>query len=477
MTDRLLRLWPWALAGYFLLQFLLRVGLGGALETDEAEMVLLTPGWQPGYGPQLPLYSWLQMGAFTVLGRSVVALAALKNLMLLATFLFLWAGLRRMLPPALALGGTLSLFLVPDVFWEGQRATTHSVALMMMVSATIWAVARVLDRPDRANHLVLGVVLGLGGLSKFNYWLVPVSLALALATLPTLRERLSGRGLALSAAVAALILAGPVAWMLRHPELAFASSYKLANKEVLAGLPWLGVLAGTAVALASGLGLLALAVLALRRWGGAGDMAAGETGRAFLVLLARAAAIAAGLFLAGMLLGGATGVTSRWMLPVFQLAAPPAVALVLARGSARGLGLLAGLAAGLAGLTLAGMVVSRHLGEARGAVDFAALEAALAPLDPAGRPILADFYLGGNLAYRHPDWTVRPFLPVAPPPPPGTEVLVLTRDRASALGGLRKAGWPEAAMEVAGQLEIAVPYARSSGHLAVTATVVQRVAE
>lgn len=472
MSDRLLRLWPWGLAGYFLAQFLLRVLLGGALETDEAEMVLLTPGWQLGYGPQLPLYSWAQMAAFSGLGRTVVALAALKNLMLLATFLFLWFALRRFLPPPLALGGTLSFFLSPDVFWEGQRATSHSVALMLMVSATIWAVARVVEAPGRANHALLGVVLGLGGLSKFNYWLVPVALALAALTLPAIRARLSGRGLLLALGLAAAILALPVLWMARHPDLAFASTYKLSAKDdVVAGLPWLGVLTGTGAALVAGLGLVALVVVALRALGPA-PQPLPEAGRDFLRLLARAAAIAAALFLAGMLLGGGNGVTPRWMLPVFLLAAPPAVALTLARcrpGAGR---VLAAVVAALAVLTLAGMVVSRHVGAARGTVDFAALETAIAPYDPAGTPILADFFLGGNLAFRHPDWAVGPFLPVAPPPAPGRKVLVLTRDPASPLGSLRRAGWPMEAVEVLEQRAVAVPHRGSQDRLAVTATLV-----
>jgi 4-amino-4-deoxy-L-arabinose transferase-like glycosyltransferase len=457
------RIWPWLLAAYFALHLVLRVALGGALETDEAEMLLLTTGWHWGYGPQLPLYSWVQMAAFTLLGHSVLALSLVKNLMLCATYALLFMSFRHSMPQRFALLATLSFALLPDVFWEAQRATTHSVALILMVAATIWAAARLVQRPGWPSFVIFGVVMGLGGLSKFNYWLVPLALLLAAATMPTLRKRFWTRGMLLSVLVAALILAGPVWWMIQNPEIAFASTYKLSEKLV-SGLPVLGVLRDIVTGLVAGLGFVILVSLGLRalRRDTQDDVSA--QGLEFLTLLMRAAWFALFSFALAAVLAGATSITSRWMLGVFLLAAPPLLfAAVRGRAVASGR-VLAGLVTCLALLTLVGMVASRHFGAARGAVDFARLDVALAVMAPQDHQILADFYLGGNLVYSHPDWRIGAFLPLQPLPAVGDTVLVISRDATSLRTELARAGWPDAdRITVLDQTVVDLPYARAPG--------------
>jgi len=57
-----------ALAVYFLLQLLVRVTVAGGVEKDEAEQLLWTQTLAWGYGPQPPLYSWLQWAVFRLTG-------------------------------------------------------------------------------------------------------------------------------------------------------------------------------------------------------------------------------------------------------------------------------------------------------------------------------------------------------------------------------------------------------------------------
>lgn len=466
------------LAAYFTLQLGLRLAIGGALETDEAEMVLLTPGFRLGYGPQLPLYSWLQAASFAIFDKTTFALAILKNLMLFGTYALTFAALRPLLPLRLAVAGTLGLALLPDVFWEGQRATTHSVALMLMIAATFAAASSLLRRGRSADYLLLGLALGLGSLSKYNYALVPVALALAGLTLPPVRARLADRRILATLAVALALVAAPALWMLRHPELAFASGYKLTvGKAEAEAMPWLSGLAESFEGIAAGLGLAALVAAALGlslRSRAAAPLP--EPGEAFVRLLSRAALIGFALFLAGVIVAGATHVTPRWLLPVFVLAAPPLLvrAVAMARPVAfRG---LLGVVAVLAALTVVGMAGARLYGPARGAVDFADVEAALAPFAPGSTPILADFYVGGNLALRNPDWQVATFLPTRPQPAPGAPVLVLTRGAPDLEELLGRSGWtaPETA-QVLESLDFRVPYRfDDSETLALSARLVAR---
>ncbi|AMY67890.1 glycosyltransferase family 39 protein [Frigidibacter mobilis] len=478
-VDRATRSVVLLLAGYFLLQLALRLALGGALETDEAEMVLLTPGFRLGYGPQLPLYSWIQAASFAVLGKTIFSLAILKNLMLFATYALTFAALRPMLPLRLAVAGTLGLALLPDVFWEGQRATTHSVALMLMIAATFAAMSGLLRRGRMADYLVLGLAIGFGGLSKYNYVLVPVALALAGMTLPQMRARLADRRILASLSLAAALVVAPVWWMLRHPELAFASGYKLTLGEAaVETLPWLSGLGDSFAGLAAGLGLAALvaAALGFGLRSRAAAVALPEPGETFVRLLARAALIAFAIFLIGVVFAGATHVTSRWLLPVFLLAAPPLLIRAVAMARPVAFRSLLGVVAVLAALTVVGMAGARMYGPARGAVDFADVEAALARFDPETTPILADFYIGGNLALRNPGWQVAPFLPIRPEPAPGTPVLVLTRGEPNITSSLGRSGWdaPETAV-VLDSLDFRVPYRfDDSKTLALSARLVAR---
>ena len=73
--------WPWTLVicGYFLFQALYRRLLGGGLLIDEAQMLLWSRELAWGYGPQPPLYSWLQWATFAAVPDRLLALALLKN--------------------------------------------------------------------------------------------------------------------------------------------------------------------------------------------------------------------------------------------------------------------------------------------------------------------------------------------------------------------------------------------------------------
>src|SRR5262245_44003926 len=80
-----------ALVVYFGLQTAIRVLLSHSVDLDESEQVLFSQRLAWGYGPSPPLYTWLQIAMFTATGPSVLGLALLKNILLLATYLLTYA--------------------------------------------------------------------------------------------------------------------------------------------------------------------------------------------------------------------------------------------------------------------------------------------------------------------------------------------------------------------------------------------------
>lgn len=412
-----------ALALYFALQTTLRVALGGALEVDEAEMLLLARDWRLGYGPQLPLYNWLQVAAFQVFGLTTAALVVTKNVVLFLAAAGLFLGLRRVLPFGQALAGTLSLAFLPNVVWEFQRASTHSIALL---AATTWTMAlglAALDRGRRRDWVALGLVMGLGGLAKINYWLVPVTLLLAAMWPGVPRPRVSRAMLAL--ATAALVVAVPYAWAIRNAGQSLSSVRKMyrADTGLPPGIEGLGeALTGTAAGL-----VIALLAASLLWRSGRGRAAEGPDWPG--PLLVRAGAMALALSFATIALGGVSEVQSRWLVPAFCLIACGLFIAAARSAPSRALSRLVTAAAIVGAVTLAGMYEQRNHGRTTARIDFAPLAALGDRLAPDA--VVAAYHVGGNLALLRPGLDIRAgVLPTEPPlsgrilalgvdPPPG----------------------------------------------------------
>ena len=382
-----------ALALYFAAHTALRALAGGGLEVDEAEMLVLARGWHLGYGPQLPLYNWLQVAAFDLFGHTAFALAALKNLVLFTAMALLFTGLRRVVPVTLAIAATLSFALIPNIVWEFQRASTHSIALLATVTATIAAVLAVVDPARRTGWgtgVALGLAMGLGGLAKFNSWLVPVSLGIAVMSDPSLRARVRMGPVLGAVVVTMLIVAVPYTWVWQHPGVALASTAKLYQAD---GNALLGV--GRAVGgFALGAVPLAVAALAFR---GTGAVPWPAT------LLLRAAGIGFMLTLTGIILGGVTVVQARWLVPIYALLGPGVMIWAVRAAGPLGLRRLMGVTVAIGVLTLGGMANLRLHGKTTGGIDWAPLAEEVMTLTQGVVPVLADDHVGGNLIYQQPE--------------------------------------------------------------------------
>ncbi|MFP4125140.1 MAG: glycosyltransferase family 39 protein, partial [Alphaproteobacteria bacterium] len=127
IADRVAAAAPLLIVAYFALNGLLRTFVPGGLGLDEAELVLHAQRLELGYGPQPPLYGWLQAAAFALFGVEKAALALVKNAVLATAFLAVWAAARGAGADArLAFAAVLATALVPGITWEAQRALAHT---------------------------------------------------------------------------------------------------------------------------------------------------------------------------------------------------------------------------------------------------------------------------------------------------------------------------------------------------------------
>lgn len=449
--------WPLVICGYFALQVVWRRLLGAGLNLDEAEILLWSRHLALGYGPQPPLYSWLQWAFLEVIPDRLLALSLLKNLLLAATYLAVWRLLRSAYPDRIAGPAALALFLVPQISWDSQRDLTHSVlatALAAAAALVFWT--RALPG-RRGGWALLGLLTGLGLLAKANFLVVPAAFVLAAVSLAELRARISLRGLLVATAVTVAVVAVPLAWAIEHPELAFASTHKLAMATRPGPAAAATGLADLAVALVD---LLLVTVIVvggigfLRRREAMAAAPAGPLDR----LLFRALAIGLALATAGVLASGATNVRSLWLLPLVYLAAPLAAIHLLQRTGAAGARALVRTIGVLALLVFVALGVAIRYGEPGNPALYRApvAEAAadlVARFPDAERIVAEPDWLAGALVYHRPDLPVVSADDPGAAPPPGARVVAIWwdgdwRDRittglARAWGGRVALGAPE----------------------------------
>jgi 4-amino-4-deoxy-L-arabinose transferase-like glycosyltransferase len=304
---------------YFALQLVMRVLTAQAVELDEAEQLLWTQDLRMGYGPQPPLYTWLQWAFFQAFGASIFALALLKNLLLLGTYSFTWLAARRLVAPPLAALSSASMLLLMQIVWESQRDLTHSVLVTTAAAATLALLVELLRRPRTGLYLLLGVAVACGLLAKYSFALFVAAFGAALLLTPGTRRVLLDRRLALTTAIAALLVAPHALWVVHHLRDAMSSTAGKLSADHVRGA---GQIAHGLMSLA-GIGPSFLSplwvVLALLFGRG---LSSHRDGRDPVMagLFVRYLGLLAALLVATVVLGGAAHFNDRWLQPVLFFA-------------------------------------------------------------------------------------------------------------------------------------------------------------
>lgn len=242
------------LGAYFLLSVAVRLALPNALTLDEAEQALFSQYWLAGYGPQPPFYNWVQNAFVSVTGISLFSLTLPKFLMLLSCYVFFGMAARELHPrPGFAALAMLSLLTLPQLSYMPQQDLTHTVAVLMATALFLYGLFRTLVRADWQGYLILGVAIGIGTISKYNFALLPAATIIAVSCDREWRARLFDPRILLTAIVSLVIVLPHALWLLGHLDLATSGTI---GKMVEANAPH------GAVRIARALGSLMLACIA-----------------------------------------------------------------------------------------------------------------------------------------------------------------------------------------------------------------------
>lgn len=220
LGERLLspRVFIPAILGYLLLLFLIRGLAFPGAPNDDSEQLLYSQSFALGYGLRNPpLYTWLVMGSEAVFGVTLAAVVAVKFLLLAATYLTLYASGRHMASDqrwaVAAAAAPLGIYYVG---WDAVQNYSHTVLLMFICASTHHCLLRLAERTKLVWYAALGLAIGVGIVTKYNYLLFAVSLIGAALTEPSYRRKFADRRIAATVVLAALVAVPYVAYAIGH---------------------------------------------------------------------------------------------------------------------------------------------------------------------------------------------------------------------------------------------------------------------
>src|SRR5258706_3615169 len=205
-----------ALAVYLLVHVALRWWASPNIGTDEVEQALFAQAWDWGYNPrQPPLFTWLLLSAYALVGPSLLAHLLVKYVALAAMYAAAYRCARRLIvEPALAALATMALVLIYGFGWGVHTGVTHTLTMAALIFATLLALLRLVERRRALDYLLFGVATGVGLLTKYSFGLFVAPLLIAALLVGETRAALRDRRMLLALGAAALIFLPHGIWML-----------------------------------------------------------------------------------------------------------------------------------------------------------------------------------------------------------------------------------------------------------------------
>ncbi|MBB3656116.1 4-amino-4-deoxy-L-arabinose transferase-like glycosyltransferase [Rhizobium sp. BK650] len=309
------------LAGYFVLNIVLRLIQPDTLGLDESEQAFFSQFLLLGYGPQPPFYNWLQYAVVSVAGLSLWTLVVPKNILLFLCYLFYGFAAREALKDkSLAAIAMLSLIILPQVGFLAQRELTHTVALLVATSLFLYGFFRTLRRPTLASYLLVGIAVGVGLIAKYNFAILPAAAFLAVLPDRQWRRHLFDWRMLVAIAVAILIVLPHALWLPDNIESASAATLERMTADHEAGSAILRIGQGLVSLFIAIIGFTALPIAVFaacfRR-----DFFRALRATSPLIRLIERMMAASLLSVVIVIIGGASHIHERWLDP-FLLVLP-----------------------------------------------------------------------------------------------------------------------------------------------------------
>jgi 4-amino-4-deoxy-L-arabinose transferase-like glycosyltransferase len=207
------------IGSYLLILFALRITLFPGSSEDDAEQLFFSQILSWGYKVnQPPLYTWLVILAQKVFGVSAASIAVIKFASLFAIYIFTYSTATLIFRDdrfrALA---ALSLFAIFYINWDAVVNYSHTVLMAAFLMATLYAFLKIDSNRSIGSYIILGALMGLGLLSKYNFALFLIPLLIAATLTPSFRTKTTSAKFLISLLIAGAIIAPHIQWLLASP--------------------------------------------------------------------------------------------------------------------------------------------------------------------------------------------------------------------------------------------------------------------
>ena len=190
-----------------------------ALELEDAEQAYYSQWLRWGYDDQPPLYTWLQYGFNSIFGVSKISFSILRGLLFASTLLLMYRFSKfRIQNEDQSKLAVLALALVPVFIDFTFRRLSHTSLLCLCIVASYYSLQLLVERKSVLNYLFLGLIVGVGLLSKYNYAFFLVTFALVALWDKELRAIVFNTKILVSIFVSVLLIAPHVYWLLGPDE-------------------------------------------------------------------------------------------------------------------------------------------------------------------------------------------------------------------------------------------------------------------
>ena len=401
----------WAIAAYCFVHLALRLALSPIYSLDEAEQVQFAQSLEWGYRfRHPPLMTWMVWTTQALFGLDRLAFFALKYLLMAAGYAFLFLAARRLLQDTrLATLATGSYTLIYAMGYLAHIDLMHTIVLTTMLAACLFVAVRAIEDRRLKDYAWLGLVIGLGLLSKYLFVFLPAALIVVALTWPALRRRVRWDGVVIAIGISAIVIAPFAVWVLAYDYSFIDLGRSVTGATATGPAVWFQALAGLAQALimfpmpllAVFVAVFPASLVALAR----NNPATAEQRR----LLALTMVVATAALACALLVVDATALRERWLHPVllplpiylFLLLkdAPPSRARVLGF-----LSIIIAVAIGAAAMRVVTYAIEADgCRECRQHAPFAALADQLRDLGfQEGTIYVDDHFVGGNLRAEFP---------------------------------------------------------------------------
>lgn len=182
---------------------------------DNVEQLIWIRSLELGYFKHPPMPTWIMAASAAVFGPSVGLTYVLGGVLTLGSLAIFWKLLCDMRGRAYATVGLLAALSI--TFYCGRLYYyNHNVVMMLWISLAVALTWHVTQKPSLAGWALLGLVSGMGMLSKYQYVLALGVIGLWWLRIGAWKNPVHVKGAALAAVIGLLVLSPHLYWLSTH---------------------------------------------------------------------------------------------------------------------------------------------------------------------------------------------------------------------------------------------------------------------